>query len=310
MKSVRDMGVVEKNAKPGRQQTSFGAIAVTPMPSLEELAAFYAKTYYQDTPSVTYQGQYSENELDQKRMRAKLLLYAVERVQSHFSGQSRFLEVGCGEGFVLQAAVQNGYEVCGVDFSDFGLSKFHPELRNFLQTGDACQVLGVMIANGACYDVCVLQNVLEHVREPKALLEQVYKVMDLDSVAIVTVPNDFSRLQKKALEIGIVDHEYWFLPPQHLHYFDVDTARQFVTECGFEVLDAFGDFPIEFFLYHPGSNYVANRENGRAAHEARLQLDLLLAERGIPSYYAFCQALSGCGVGRNVSLVIRKNGNG
>jgi len=310
MKSVRDMGADANNPEFGRQQTPFGAIAVTPMPSLEELAAFYAKIYYQDTPSVTYQGHYSENELAQKRMRAKVLLYAVERAKSHSNGLSRFLEVGCGEGFVLQAAAQDGYEVCGVDYSDFGLSKFHPELRNFLQTGDACQVLGVMIARGDCYDVCVLQNVLEHVREPKALLEQVYKVMDRDSVVVVTVPNDFSRLQMKALEMGIVGHEYWFLPPQHLHYFDVDTARQFVTQCGFEVLDAFGDFPIEFFLYHPGSNYVLNRDNGKAAHEARLQLDLLLAERGIPAYYAFCQALSGCGVGRNVSLVIRKNGNG
>jgi len=102
-----------------------------------------------------------------------------------------------------------------------------------------------------------------------------------------------------------VDHDYWFLPPQHLHYFNIDTIGPFMESVGFEVVDMFGDFPIELFLFHPGSNYAVNRENGPAAHRARVALDLLLAERGIENYYRFCQAMSACGIGRNVCVLVR-----
>jgi hypothetical protein len=59
------------------------------------------------------------------------------------------------------------------------------------------------------------------------------------------------------------------------------------------------------FLFHPGSNYVLRREQGKAAHQARLTLDLLLAERGLGPYHRFCQAMSGCGIGRNVTVILR-----
>ena len=289
-----------------KRKTACGVISVMPMPSPEELKAFYAQVYYQKLPSATYSVSYSEEELAHRRLRAELLLFAL--AQAGVSGERhepRMLEIGCGEGFLLQAAKERGYLIKGVDFSDHGLRKFHPELLVNVEVGDAYKILDRLLGEGEIFDICVMQNVLEHVIDPEALLKKVRRILGSNGIVMVTVPNDFSPVQKRLVEKGLVDHEYWFHPPQHLHYFNVDTIKPFAAKCGFEVEDAFADFPIDFFLFHPGSNYVQEPAQGKGAHQARIMLDLLLAERGLGAYHAFCRAVTACGAGRNVTVSLR-----
>lgn len=281
-----------------------GYISASPLPNVEELSQFYAETYYQQPSTSTYQTIYSNQELEQKRLRAALLLYALKTAHTGAVGRA-FLKVGCGEGFVLQAAHDAGFDVAGIDFSSYGVNAFHPHLQDRLSTGDAFDLLDARIADGTKADVCVLQNVVEHVINPEGLMARIKKALNPGGLVVVNVPNDFSRTQEKLKELGHVDQDYWFLPPQHLHYFNVDTIGPFMENAGFEVVDMFGDFPIEMFLFHPGSNYAINADNGPGAHRARLEMDLLLAERGIENYHRFCQAMAACGIGRNVSVVAR-----
>ena len=174
-----------------------------------------------------------------------------------------------------------------------------------LKIGDAATVLDQLISFGEKFAVCSMQNVLEHVIDPGDLLQKVRKILAPDGIAVVTVPNDFSRLQEKAAELDLIDREYWFAPPDHLHYFNVDTLAAFLEKNCFQLKDAYADFPIEMFLFHKGSNYVLDRSKGKDAHRARITLDLLLAERGVDRYLALCRALTGCGYGRNVTAIVR-----
>ncbi|MDH5771514.1 MAG: class I SAM-dependent methyltransferase [Rhodospirillaceae bacterium] len=283
---------------------STGYISVSPLPSAEELRKFYADAYYQQSLAATYRADYPQEELNHKRLRAELLLHALKSVRKANDGKS-FLEVGCGEGFVLQAAHDAGYDVEGIDFSSYGVKSFHPHFESVLSTGDAFELLDVRIKSGTKVDVCVLQNVLEHVIDPEGLMDRIKRILTPDGLAVINIPNDFSRIQEKLKDIGSVDRDYWFLPPHHLHYFNVDTIGLFIESVGFEVVDTFGDFPIELFLFCPGSNYVTNADNGPSAHKARIEIDLLLAERGIDNYHRFCQSMSGCGIGRNVCVIVR-----
>ena len=286
-------------------KSAHGFTSVTPIPSAEELARFYSDVYYQNQASATYQAEYSDEEMAQRRLRANLLIHAVGAAWGEAVGGKRFVEVGCGEGFMLAAAAGAGFDVVGLDFSSYGIDKFHPALTDRVRIGDAFDLLDQFIAADERADVCVLQNVVEHVRDPEGLLERVCAFVGRNGLAVVTVPNDYSRMQERATELGLTDTEYWFVPPQHLHYFNVDSLRAFAGSLSFDVVDTYGDFPIEMFLFHPGSNYVLRREQGKAAHQARLTLDLLLAERGLGPYHRFCQAMSGCGIGRNVTVILR-----
>ena len=127
-------------------------------------------------------------------------------------------------------------------------------------------------------------------------------------VIAVTVPNDFSRTQIRAEELGLINRRFWLAPPQHLHYFNTRTIEPFVRAMGFETLDAFADFPIDLFLYHPGSNYLTAPDAGKDAHRARIELDLLLAESGFPALHQLCRAMTVCGLGRNITIIARPAG--
>ena len=282
-----------------------GFQSVDPLPDPQALADFYSKLYYQAPQSASYQTAYSPEEMEQRYLRGRVTLHAIAQVAPGNPADRDFLEVGCGEGFLLQVAKDAGYRIKGIDFSDFGLRRFHPGLADSIEAGDAFAILDRVVSGSERYDICCLQNVLEHVIDPRALMGQVRRLLKPGGVAVITVPNDFSRIQMKAKAQGLISRQFWVAPPQHLHYFNTNTLPSFLTAMGFATLDAFADFPIEFFLYHPGSNYIENSSAGKPAHKARVELDLLLAENGIAPLLGLCQAMTRCGIGRNVTVIAR-----
>ena len=278
---------------------------VDPTPSAKALAAFYAKEYYQDSHG-TYEQRYSADELAHRRLLASALIHAIGLARGRSDAASgELLEIGCGEGFFLRAASDAGYDVQGLEFSDFGLRSQHPELLDKVRFGDAFQGLDVLIAEGAAADICVMEHVLEHVADPESLLARLPRLLRPGGVVAITVPNDFSPVQAEARALGLIERDFWVSPPQHLNYFNADNLPRLLERLGFEVLDGFSSFPIDWFLHHPGSNYVAEPGAGKRAHRARMTLDTLLAANGIAGFHGFGQALFRCGAGRSITVIGR-----
>ncbi len=288
-----------------KQRTPDGHFQASPLPDEEELKEFYAHQYYQERSSATYQKQYSEEELKYKQLLAEQMIYALQQVEQTPTKDHAFLEVGFGEGFGLAAAQRKGWGIRGIDLSSYALSSFHPELLPFVIIGDAYEELKALKRKGETFSAIVLQNVLEHVRDPREILQDIVGLLKEGGLVSVTLPNDESDIQHSALESGDIDKEYWFCPPQHLHYFNIEMGIKFAEECGLDVCDVYSDFPIEFYLFHPGSNYVRTPDAGRAAHSARVRLTALLAKRGLEAFHALGQAQARCGIGRAFTMVLR-----
>jgi len=280
-----------------------GWVSASPLPDPEELRAFYATLYYQHPPSTTYQTEYGELELRYKELRCAALLHALARAGLEPGGS--LLDIGAGEGFLMDAAHRQRHPVIGLDFSSFAIEKFFGELRDQLIVGDVFDSLAQLAARGDRFAACCAINVLEHVIDPTALLDAVRGVLQPSGVLALTVPNDFSRLQKLLRDEGRIANQFWFAPPQHLHYFNAENLPRFCASRGYKLIDAFSDFPIDLFLMHPGSNYVMDAKNGPAAHHARMRYDLLIAEAGLESYLAMYRALFNVGVGRNITVIVR-----
>jgi 2-polyprenyl-3-methyl-5-hydroxy-6-metoxy-1,4-benzoquinol methylase len=274
--------------------------SVEPKPTPEALKAFYAKEYFQGSHG-TYAPDYSAEERAHRQLIARLMLFAVEKARGRSAG--RWLEVGCGEGWLLAAAKSAGYHVRGLDFSDDGLRRFHPELVADAAFGDAFENLDALIEHGERFDVVALEHVLEHVLDPEALLARLPRVIAPGGVVALTVPNDFSPLQLAARAAGLVDRDFWVAPPQHLNYFDARSLPRFLQRMGFDVRLAYASFPIDWFLFHSGSNYVADATAGKPAHRARLAIDLMLAAEGLEPYLALAEALFGCSAGRSLTII-------
>jgi len=276
---------------------------VSPTPSPRALAEFYAREYYQDSHG-TYAQRYTEAELAHRRLLASALIHALAQARGG-PGSGRLLEIGCGEGFFLRAAEDAGFAVKGLEFSDYGLRGQHPELLGKVRFGDAFAALDAMIAEAAAVDVCVMEHVLEHVADPEGLLARLPRLLRPGGVVAITVPNDFSPVQAEARALGLVDRDFWVSAPQHLNYFNSDNLPRLMQRLGFEMLDGFSSFPIDWFLHHPGSNYVADPAAGKPAHRARMALDTLLARNGIAAFHGFGQALFRCGAGRSITVIAR-----
>jgi SAM-dependent methyltransferase len=287
-----------------------GWYAVAPSPSREELRDFYADVYYQTQASSSYQADYDEEERAHIDLRSRHLIHALALAGVAPPGRRRLLEIGAGEGFFLDAAQKAGFEVEGVDFSSHGLERFNPHLLPRVSIGDAYDLLDWIVAAGETRDVVVLQNVLEHVVDPDRLMDGIRRVLSPGGAVVIRVPNDYSPLQLDGIRRGHFDREFWFGPPQHLNYFTPASLSAFCTACGFEVCDRFGDFPIDWFLYHPGSNYVVDKSNGKAAHRARVAIELLMSRAGIAAYHQHARSLAEVGMGRVCVVVAKPTGHG
>ena len=76
------------------------------------------------------------------------------------------------------------------------------------------------------YDIIYLQNVLEHVISPIDLLRDLHSILSMNGVIVLTVPNDFSVIQKEAIRRNHIDNEFWIGFPDHLSYFDKNGDKE------------------------------------------------------------------------------------
>lgn len=285
-----------------------GIIAVDPLPDEKALSEYYARKYYQesDGKKSTYDASYTPDELEYKKLESRMTLQGMEENISVGRKSLSILDLGCGEGFLVNEAVEKGYQVTGVDFSSFGVEKWNPEILKNCVFGNVYDFLSRNKESEEKYDVCILRNVLEHVIDPPSLLRQIFDVLCDDGIALITVPNDYCDLQKLAMEKKYIDREFWFAPPDHLFYFNTKNIVPFFEKNGFTVLDLFSSFPVDFFLFHSGSNYVMDSAKGKEAHFARISIDLLLAKEGMDKFVNLYRAMAACGIGRDFTVVVRK----
>jgi len=184
-----------------------GYVQATPRPQQQELDNFYRELYYGEGVTDTYHVSYSDDELKQKRLRADCI---VELLAQNFHRKESvdFLEVGCGEGFVLSSAVAKGWNVSGVDYQSAPVLAFNPDMVPQIVATDPNVYLNDLIASGVKKDVLVLQNVLEHVLHPEELLRKLQQLLADDGCLLVQVPNDFSDLQVLARQQGRTNRDY------------------------------------------------------------------------------------------------------
>jgi 2-polyprenyl-3-methyl-5-hydroxy-6-metoxy-1,4-benzoquinol methylase len=287
---------------PELQQHELGYWEVKNKPSEQSLSEYYEQKYYQQLKG-SHQKEYSSEELAFFRAKVSQRSAMIQRVLPSLSGLD-MLDVGCGEGFELAYFLSEGWNVKGIDFSSDGMKKQNPECLPFLQTGNIYQLLDDEIKSGNQYSVVWLQNVLEHVIDPQALLKQLKKLVKANGVAVITVPNDFSALQTELIDKDHIDKPFWVALPDHLSYFSAPSLSAIAEYTGWNCLSMTADFPIDWFLMNPGSNYIMDQQNGKPAHHARVALENLIQEQPVDKVLNFFESLASLGMGRNITAYL------
>ena len=276
-----------------------GYYEVIDKPSKKELNDYYSKKYYQEETG-NYRKSYPAHEISHLRDRVSHREFVINKIVKKENG--KLLDVGCGQGIELQFFHEKGWEVEGIDFSLSGMEDINPNMLKYAEKGNIYTLLDRKIKNQNKYDVIWLKNVLEHVIDPIKLLKDLRKLINKKGCLVVTIPNDASDLQEHCYKNKLIKERFWITLPDHLSYFNYDSIKNLGQYTGYKCKEILGDFPVDLFLLHSGSNYVEDKSLGPQAHNAKIQMSLLLSKNNIKDNVNFYSALAKVGLGRDLAV--------
>jgi len=201
-----------------------GLVVQNPQPSDAQLAAIYGSNYFIGSSENDRLG--SQFDLV-KRATASLQLdeitaYLHQRGQR--ANQLSLIEIGCGHGNMLLEARNKGFQVQGLEYSADAARVANTKLR-----ADVVRV-GTLTENilpEQSFDVCVLADVIEHVRDPASFVQDIRRILKAGGVVFIATPSTASW---SARLLG----RYWMeYKPEHLFYFDQTTITCLLGKAGF-----------------------------------------------------------------------------
>ena len=200
---------------------------LNPQPEAED-AVLYAEAYYRGACAVKAGGQ--ENVLEPARIARRLesCRGIVDELEGWLGGRGRWLDLGCGPGFLLKAARDAGWETAGADVSPFA-TRYARETFGIadVRTGP----LEALEFPRAGFDVVSLQHVIEHFRDPGRMVERIRAWLRPRGLLWIETPDVDSAPARRA-------GPRWehVKVPEHLFYFGERTLRRLLGARGFEVL--------------------------------------------------------------------------
>lgn len=177
------------------------------VPSAEDLATFYAKY---SANHQKWQGRKSHaaaRKAAGRRRGGNGLIAEIGR-RRPLSG-SRLMELGCSRGSFLLDAREAGAVVSGMEVD--------VTARDFLsELGIPCHATLEAVAQSGPYDIIVALNVIEHLVDPKAWLQQLSRMLSSGGLLALWTPNGG---QADILGAGWVGFRVDF---DHLSYFSLE----------------------------------------------------------------------------------------
>jgi len=193
---------------------SCGTLSAWPVPSQEELGAYYNSDYSVSDAGLT------------RRRRANWtpLLETAERG----AGARNGLEVGSSTGAFLRLAVERGWSMAGVEL-DARARRQHAETSPDIpvySTIEAARSAGV----GGVEAAWVLHTI-EHLPDPEAVLRELSGLLAPGARIVATTPNG------RSLECRVLGPLWeWWTPPAHLTLFSPRGARLLFERAGLEIV--------------------------------------------------------------------------
>ncbi len=193
-----------------------GLAFLNPRPGQEEIKTIYAGEYFADR--INPQKLLSQ-ELSSSGLIKKLRMYLPEK--------GRVLDIGAATGAYLAAFKNAGWDVFGVEISDFaresakttyGITTIYPNLETASFASDY-------------FDFIYMVHVIEHFPEHISLLKEVNRVLKPGGILFIATPNFGSPAAAK------MKSEWPSLKPdQHLTFFTPKTLKMVLIHSDFKIV--------------------------------------------------------------------------
>jgi 2-polyprenyl-3-methyl-5-hydroxy-6-metoxy-1,4-benzoquinol methylase len=151
-----------------------------------------------------------ENRARQQKLLRKLAAYTPGR---------KLLDVGCGDGQLLQTATDEGWDAVGIDLSGGAVRLCERRGLSAFQTDFFDSSLDTRR-----FDVVVMSELIEHVPSPQRFLTRAEELLEMDGVLYLTTPN-FGSLARR-----ILGENWSVIHAEHIGYFERSTLRKIISE--------------------------------------------------------------------------------
>ncbi len=200
-----------------------GLVYLRPRPSKEAIAAYYPDDYLGFRSSSQSEGTLLAG-LDavlSRRKRCGVVL--------RYKKRGKLVDVGCATGnFLFDMRSYPGWEVYGVEVNHKASLHCREHLGIDVITGDLLQAR----FKSASVDVVTFWDVLEHIHNPRDVLDECNRILVDKGILLVTVPN------LNSIDASIFGDSWAGLDfPRHLYVFSRDTIEKLLNQSGFEVVD-------------------------------------------------------------------------
>lgn len=188
-----------------------------PLPTPAELRAYY-DSHYTD-------GMYKAF-TDASDMKAMTACQRLREIAHHVPLSGHWLDVGSADGTFVGEALRRGIEAEGIELSAVAAQQ--------------AQAAGLPVRQGMLEDIscasrfdCITAfDVLEHVLDPGEFLRGMSGRLHTGGHAVLTLPNVSSVYRR------LMGARWWFyIPDEHLHYFNPATIRSMLARAGLEVIE-------------------------------------------------------------------------
>jgi glycosyltransferase involved in cell wall biosynthesis/SAM-dependent methyltransferase len=232
-----------------------GLVFLNPQPSDDELTRIYSADYFLGSDAETS----SQAVREIKQATARLYLSEISRYCGPDNG--RLLEIGCGDGDFLVIAQAAGWRVTGVEYSAAACEKARQRL-------DKAEVFCGEIQSARLepeqFDLCVISDVIEHVRSPMDFLKEIHRLLKPGGALFIATPSIGSwsaRLMRQKWMEFKAEHLTYFAPQTIQTALFKSNFREVIVEPGWKMLSFdyvkmhFERFPVP--MVTPVLNFMA-----------------------------------------------------
>lgn len=193
---------------------------------------------------------------------------------------ARVLDVGCAEGYLARALAERGCAVVGVEY-DARAAEVAREACSAVFVGDVENAAIRRQVDGE-FDRILFGDVLEHLRDPAAVLRWAAGLLAPDGRAVVSLPNIAHWSARRQLLRGRFPQEdHGLFDRTHLRFFTRATARELVESAGLVVeSEAFAPAPLPLESRIPALGRLGPRLVARRPELFALQTVLVCRPRG------------------------------
>lgn len=222
--------------------TACGLVSVLHLPTPEQVQVLYEKEY---TTGESFNQFYTNLALVRKT-EAALRLRTLARLTT---GRT-LLDVGAGMGYFVEAALEKGWDVEGIEISQTALQwtaeKNLPIVHGSFDNFETAKR----------YDVITLWAMIEHALDPKRVLEKAHELLKPGGLVVVETGDISSR---NATRDGI--HWRMFYIAGHLYFFPSETLDRALKTIGFSPVRTDLDKWIEHTLMQNAAEYSVLQAN-------------------------------------------------